>query len=200
MATNIDLLTKRFTGSSLKKVNMVVQTSKRWKVIIVADESVVINLYVHEESIFEDEEEVVEEPKILPQIPKRVPYFPQRLIKRTKKKEKKEKEVKFTHQISSIISPEEHKFDAIGDLQEIQEGQEKAYQYEVVMTDKTMKRPIEVVDHVLVNVGKFYLSTDFVILHYAVDKEIPIITESPFIFIGRALMESEKNKKKSKLW
>ncbi|XP_019246405.1 PREDICTED: uncharacterized protein LOC109226056 [Nicotiana attenuata] len=43
------------------------------------------------------------------------------------------------------------------------------------MADRSIKRPVGIVDDVLVKVGKFHLPADFVILDCAVDKEIPII-------------------------
>ncbi|XP_075086332.1 uncharacterized protein LOC142169038 [Nicotiana tabacum] len=66
------------------------------------------------------------------------------------------------------------------------------------MIDRSMKHPVGIMDEVLVKVGKFFLPTDFVILDYAVDKEIPIILGRPFLATGRALMDSERNE--IKLW
>ncbi|XP_075112679.1 uncharacterized protein LOC142182326 [Nicotiana tabacum] len=60
-------------------------------------------------------------------------------------------------------------------------------------------RPVGVVDDVLVKVGKFYLPTDFVILDYAVDKEIPIILGRQFLATGRALIDSEQNEIKFRM-
>ncbi|XP_019255132.1 PREDICTED: uncharacterized protein LOC109233721 [Nicotiana attenuata] len=61
------------------------------------------------------------------------------------------------------------------------------------MADRSIKRPVGIIDDVLVKVGKFLLPTDFVILDCAVDKEIPIILGRPFLAIGGALMDSEQN-------
>nr|XP_016473640.1 PREDICTED: uncharacterized protein LOC107795497 [Nicotiana tabacum] len=61
------------------------------------------------------------------------------------------------------------------------------------MADRSIKRPVGIVDDVIVKVGKFHLPTDFVILDYVVDKEIPIISGRPFLATGRALMDSERN-------
>ncbi|XP_019264773.1 PREDICTED: uncharacterized protein LOC109242368 [Nicotiana attenuata] len=61
------------------------------------------------------------------------------------------------------------------------------------MADRSIKRPVGIVDDVLVKVGKFLLPADFMILDCAVDKEIPIILGRPFLAIGRALMDSERN-------
>ncbi|XP_070013108.1 uncharacterized protein [Nicotiana sylvestris] len=61
------------------------------------------------------------------------------------------------------------------------------------MADRSIERPVGIVDDVLVKVGKFHLPADFVILDCAVDKEIPIILGRPFLATGRALMDSERN-------
>ncbi|XP_059277894.1 uncharacterized protein LOC132032122 [Lycium ferocissimum] len=61
------------------------------------------------------------------------------------------------------------------------------------MADRSIKKPIGVVDDVLVQVGKFMLPADFMILDCTVDKDIPIILGIPFLATGRALMDSEKN-------
>ncbi|XP_019259595.1 PREDICTED: uncharacterized protein LOC109237708 [Nicotiana attenuata] len=61
------------------------------------------------------------------------------------------------------------------------------------MADCSIKRPVAIVDDILVKVGKFLLPADFVILDYDVDKEIPIILGRPFLATGRALMYSERN-------
>ncbi|XP_070004565.1 uncharacterized protein [Nicotiana sylvestris] len=61
------------------------------------------------------------------------------------------------------------------------------------MADRSIKRPVGIVDDVLVKVGKFHLPADFVILDCAVDKEIPIILGRPFLATERALMDSERN-------
>ncbi|XP_059295679.1 uncharacterized protein LOC132049023 [Lycium ferocissimum] len=61
------------------------------------------------------------------------------------------------------------------------------------MADRSIKRPVGEADHALVRVGKFMLPADFLILDCAVDRNIPIILERPFLSTGRALMDSEKN-------
>ncbi|XP_070009800.1 uncharacterized protein [Nicotiana sylvestris] len=45
------------------------------------------------------------------------------------------------------------------------------------MADCSIKRPVGIVDDVLVKVGEFHLPVDFIIIDCAVDKEIPIILE-----------------------
>ncbi|XP_019226885.1 PREDICTED: uncharacterized protein LOC109208258 [Nicotiana attenuata] len=61
------------------------------------------------------------------------------------------------------------------------------------MADRSIKRPVGIVDGVLEKVGEFHLPADFIILDCAVDKEIPIILGRPFLATGRALMDSEWN-------
>ncbi|XP_070052838.1 uncharacterized protein [Nicotiana tomentosiformis] len=61
------------------------------------------------------------------------------------------------------------------------------------MADHSIKRPLGIVDDVLVKVGKFFLPADFVILDCDDDKEIPIILGRSFLATGRALMDSERN-------
>ncbi|XP_019251223.1 PREDICTED: uncharacterized protein LOC109230153 [Nicotiana attenuata] len=58
--------------------------------------------------------------------------------------------------------------------------------------DRSIKRPVRIVDVVLVKVGKFLLHANFVILDCVVDKEIPIILGRPFLATGRELMDSER--------
>ncbi|XP_059290707.1 uncharacterized protein LOC132044239 [Lycium ferocissimum] len=62
------------------------------------------------------------------------------------------------------------------------------------MANRSIKRPVGVVDDVLSWVGEFLLQADFVIFDCAVDQDIPIILGRPFLSTGRALMDSETNK------
>ncbi|XP_070026170.1 uncharacterized protein [Nicotiana sylvestris] len=57
------------------------------------------------------------------------------------------------------------------------------------MVDRTMKRPLGIIDNVLVRVDKFILLADFVILDYEVDYEVPIILGRPFLATGKALVD-----------
>ncbi|XP_060200491.1 uncharacterized protein LOC132628745 [Lycium barbarum] len=61
------------------------------------------------------------------------------------------------------------------------------------MADHTVKRPVGIVDNVLVKVGNFHLPMDFVIFDFAVNKEISIILGRPFLATRRALMDSKNN-------
>ncbi|XP_070031285.1 uncharacterized protein [Nicotiana tomentosiformis] len=59
------------------------------------------------------------------------------------------------------------------------------------MADRTMKRPLGIIDDVLVQVNKFILPADFVILDYEVDYEVPIILGRHFLVTGKALVDME---------
>ncbi|XP_070040793.1 uncharacterized protein [Nicotiana tomentosiformis] len=59
------------------------------------------------------------------------------------------------------------------------------------MADRTMKRPLGIIDDVLVCVDKFILPADFVILDCEVDYEVPIILGRPFLATGKALVDME---------
>ncbi|XP_070039866.1 uncharacterized protein [Nicotiana tomentosiformis] len=67
------------------------------------------------------------------------------------------------------------------------------------LADRTVKRPTGILDDVLVQVGKFVLSADFVILDCHVDEEIPIILGRPFLATGRALIDCETGELKMRL-
>ncbi|XP_070041471.1 uncharacterized protein [Nicotiana tomentosiformis] len=59
------------------------------------------------------------------------------------------------------------------------------------MADHTMKRPLGIIDDVLVLVDKFILSADFVVLDREVDYEVPIILGRPFLPTGKTLVDVE---------
>nr|XP_009798865.1 PREDICTED: uncharacterized protein LOC104245018 [Nicotiana sylvestris] len=59
------------------------------------------------------------------------------------------------------------------------------------MADRTMKKPLGVIDDVLVRVDKFIIPVDFVILDCEVDYEVPIILRRPFLATGKALVDVE---------
>ncbi|XP_070035627.1 uncharacterized protein [Nicotiana tomentosiformis] len=59
------------------------------------------------------------------------------------------------------------------------------------MADRTMKRTLGIIDDVLVRVDKFILPTDFVILDYEVDYEVPIILGRPFLATWKPLVDVE---------
>ncbi|XP_070018844.1 uncharacterized protein [Nicotiana sylvestris] len=59
------------------------------------------------------------------------------------------------------------------------------------MVDRSMKRPLGIIDDVLVRVDKFILPTDFMILDCKVDYEVPIILGRPFLAMGKAMVDVE---------
>ncbi|XP_070029928.1 uncharacterized protein [Nicotiana sylvestris] len=62
------------------------------------------------------------------------------------------------------------------------------------MADRTMKRPLGIIDDVLVRVDKFILPADFVILDCEVDYDVPIILGKPFLATGKTLVDVEAGK------
>ncbi|XP_070018912.1 uncharacterized protein [Nicotiana sylvestris] len=67
------------------------------------------------------------------------------------------------------------------------------------LVDRTVKRPSDILDDVLVQVGKFVFPVDFVIFDCRVDEEIPIILGRPFLATGRALIDCETGELKMRL-
>ncbi|XP_070004102.1 uncharacterized protein [Nicotiana sylvestris] len=68
-------------------------------------------------------------------------------------------------------------------------GQIRPTSMRLQMADWTMKRSLSIIDDVLVQVDKFILPTDFVILDFEVDYEVPIILGRPFLATGKALVD-----------
>ena len=66
----------------------------------------------------------------------------------------------------------------------------------LLMADRTVKQPIGILHDVLVKVESFIFPVDFVILDCEVDFEMPIILGSPFLAMGRALVDMEKGQMK----
>ncbi|XP_070007477.1 uncharacterized protein [Nicotiana sylvestris] len=60
------------------------------------------------------------------------------------------------------------------------------------MANRTMKRPLGIIDDVLVRVDKFILPANFVILDCEVDYEVPIILGKPLLATGKALVDVEE--------
>ncbi|XP_070029877.1 uncharacterized protein [Nicotiana sylvestris] len=59
------------------------------------------------------------------------------------------------------------------------------------MADHTIKRPLDIIDDMLVCVDKFILLADFVIPDCEVDYEVPIILGRPFLSTGKDLVYVE---------
>ncbi|XP_070036018.1 uncharacterized protein [Nicotiana tomentosiformis] len=70
-------------------------------------------------------------------------------------------------------------------------GQPRPTSMRLQLADRTMKRPLGIIDDVLVWVDKFILPTDFVILDCEVDYEVPIILGRPFLATWKALVDVE---------
>ncbi|XP_070022669.1 uncharacterized protein [Nicotiana sylvestris] len=70
-------------------------------------------------------------------------------------------------------------------------GKPRPISMRLQMADRKMKRPLSIIDDVLVHVDKFILPADFMILDYEVDYEMPIILDGPFHATGKALVDVE---------
>ncbi|XP_038896297.1 uncharacterized protein LOC120084566 [Benincasa hispida] len=57
------------------------------------------------------------------------------------------------------------------------------------LADRSIKLPEGKIEDVLVQVDKFFFPTDFVILDYEADREIPIILGCPFLTTGQTLID-----------
>ncbi|XP_016168491.1 uncharacterized protein LOC107611038 [Arachis ipaensis] len=77
-------------------------------------------------------------------------------------------------------------------MKKLQIHELKHTQMALQMADKSIKQALGVVENVLVNVGKFFLPVDFVILDMEEDHNTPIILGRPFLAMGIALIDVEK--------
>ncbi|XP_070035004.1 uncharacterized protein [Nicotiana tomentosiformis] len=68
-------------------------------------------------------------------------------------------------------------------------GQPRATSMRLQMEDRSMKRPLGIIDDVLVRVDRFILPADFVILDCEVDYEVPIILGIPFLATRKTLVD-----------
>ncbi|XP_070047250.1 uncharacterized protein [Nicotiana tomentosiformis] len=73
-------------------------------------------------------------------------------------------------------------------------GQPRPTSMRLQMADRTMKRPLGIIDDVLVPIDKFILPADFVVLGCEVDYEVPIILGRPFLATGKDLVDMEAGK------
>ena len=69
----------------------------------------------------------------------------------------------------------------------------------LLMADRIVKRPIGILNDVLVKLKSFIFPEDFVTLDCEVDFEVPSILGRPFLATGRALVDMEKGKMKFQL-
>ncbi|XP_070050539.1 uncharacterized protein [Nicotiana tomentosiformis] len=70
-------------------------------------------------------------------------------------------------------------------------GQPRPTSMRLQMTDRTMKKPLYVIEDVLVRVDNLILLADFVILDCEVDYEVPTILGRPFLAMGKDLCDVE---------
>ncbi|XP_070042446.1 uncharacterized protein [Nicotiana tomentosiformis] len=70
-------------------------------------------------------------------------------------------------------------------------GQQRPTSMRLQMVDRTMKRPLGIIDDVLVRVDKFILPANFMILDCEVDYEVPIILGRHFLATWKALVDVE---------
>ncbi|XP_049344208.1 uncharacterized protein LOC125808575 [Solanum verrucosum] len=75
-------------------------------------------------------------------------------------------------------------------------GTPKVTAMRVLMADRTVKKPIGVLQDVLVKVESFIFPADFVILDCEVDFEVPFILGRPFLPTGHALVDMQKGQMK----
>ena len=71
-------------------------------------------------------------------------------------------------------------------------GDPKPTAMRLLMADRTVKRPIRILNDVIVKVDSFILLEDFVILDCEVDFDVPIILGRPLLATGRAFVDIEK--------
>ncbi|XP_070020026.1 uncharacterized protein [Nicotiana sylvestris] len=139
----------------------------------------------------------------------------------TKKKSMNYETIKMTHQVSAIVHSMAPKLEdpgtftipctignadfakALCDLREsinlmpyslfktLGISQPRPTSMRIQTEDRTMKRPLGIIDDLLVHVDKFIHPTDFVIIDCGVDYEVPIIFGRPLLATGKALVDVE---------
>ena len=60
------------------------------------------------------------------------------------------------------------------------------------MADRTMAQPEEVLEDVLIKVGKFIFPVDFIVMDMEEDTQVPLLVGRPFLAIGAALIDMKK--------
>ena len=60
------------------------------------------------------------------------------------------------------------------------------------MVDRSMAKPEGVLEDVLVQVGKFILHVDFVVIKMEEDTQVPLLLGRPFLVTGVALIDVQK--------
>ncbi|KAA3477290.1 Retrovirus-related Pol polyprotein from transposon opus [Gossypium australe] len=72
-------------------------------------------------------------------------------------------------------------------------GDLKSTQIIVQLVNRSSIRPKSVLEYVLVKVQSFIIPTDFVVLDFEEDREIPILLGRPFLATFRSTIDLEKN-------
>ena len=75
-------------------------------------------------------------------------------------------------------------------------GEPKSTTISLQLVDRSYQHPRGIIENVLVKVGKFVLSTDFVILEIEDDDSVPIILGRPFLATGKAQINVQEGELK----
>ncbi|XP_070001877.1 uncharacterized protein [Nicotiana sylvestris] len=67
------------------------------------------------------------------------------------------------------------------------------------LADRSLVMPEGIIEDVLVRVGKFILPSDFIVLDYKADEEVPIILGRPFLATGGAIIDVRAGKLKMRV-
>ncbi|KAF7841924.1 DNA-directed DNA polymerase [Senna tora] len=67
------------------------------------------------------------------------------------------------------------------------------------LADHSIAYPRGVIEDVLVKVDKFIFPTDFIVLDYEEDREVPIILGTPFLATGRTIIDVQKGELKMRV-
>ncbi|XP_074266792.1 uncharacterized protein LOC141590079 [Silene latifolia] len=62
------------------------------------------------------------------------------------------------------------------------------------MTDRSVRRPLDILEDVPVKVGKFFIPVDFIVLDIAEDAETPIILGRPFLCTSGAIIDVKQGR------
>ncbi|XP_070010485.1 uncharacterized protein [Nicotiana sylvestris] len=66
----------------------------------------------------------------------------------------------------------------------------------LLIVDRTLKKSLGVIDDILIKVGHFYFPSNFLILDYEADREVPIIFGRLFLATGWAICDVEEEEPK----
>ncbi|XP_020254122.1 uncharacterized protein LOC109831194 [Asparagus officinalis] len=76
----------------------------------------------------------------------------------------------------------------------LQMGDLKPTTISLQLADRSVKRPVGILEDVPIQVGKFYIPVDFVILEIKEDSQIPIILGRPFLATAGAIIDMKNGK------